>query len=56
MPTPGKYGLWMLKINSVGITIAAIIKFVKASAAEAELAALFISTCKMVPHWQTLIT
>jgi hypothetical protein len=37
------------------LTIATIIKFVMASAAEAKLAALFIATCKMVPHQQTLI-
>jgi hypothetical protein len=37
------------------LTIATIIKFVMALAAEAELAALFIATRKMVPHWQTLI-
>ncbi len=37
------------------LTIATIIKFVIASAAKAELAALFISSRKMVPHQQTLI-
>ncbi len=46
-PTPG--------FNGTVLTIATIIKFVMASAAEAELAALFIAACKMVPHWQTLI-
>ena len=35
--------------------IATIIKFVMTLAAEAELAALFITARKMVPHWQTLI-
>jgi hypothetical protein len=37
------------------LTIATIIKFVMALAAEAELAALFIAAHKMVPHRQTLI-
>ena len=37
------------------LTIATIIKFVMASAAKAELAALFITARKMVPHRQTLI-
>jgi hypothetical protein len=41
--------------NGVVLTIATIIKFVMASAAKAELAALFIAACKMVPHLQTLI-
>jgi hypothetical protein len=38
------------RFNSVALTIATIIKFVMALAAEAKLAALFISACKMVPH------
>jgi hypothetical protein len=42
-------------LNNAVSTIATIIKFVMALAAEAELAALFIAACKMVPHWQTLI-
>jgi hypothetical protein len=37
------------------LSIARIIKFVMASAAESELAALFITTCEMIPHRQTLI-
>ncbi len=36
------------------LTIATIIKFAMALAAEAKLAALFIATRKMVPHLQTL--
>jgi hypothetical protein len=43
------------RFNSTVITIATIIKFVMASAAEAELAALFIAAHKMVSHRQTLI-
>ncbi len=41
--------------NGTVLTIATIIKFVMALAVEAELAALFITACKMVPHRQTLI-
>ncbi len=41
--------------NGAVLTIATIIKFVMALAAEAELAALFIVAHKMVPHRQTLI-
>jgi len=37
------------------LSIAQIIKFVMASAAESELAALFITTHEMIPHRQTLI-
>jgi hypothetical protein len=37
------------------LTIATIIKFVMALAAEADLAALFIAAHEMVPHRQTLI-
>jgi hypothetical protein len=37
------------------LSIAQIIKFVMASAAESELAALFITACEMIPHRQTLI-
>jgi hypothetical protein len=43
------------RFNGTVLTIATIIKFVMASAAKAELAALFIAARKMVPHWQTLI-
>ena len=38
------------RFNGAVLTIATIIKFVMASAAEAELAALFIAARKMVPH------
>jgi hypothetical protein len=41
--------------NGAVLTIATIIKFVMALAAKAELAALFIAACKIVPHWLTLI-
>jgi hypothetical protein len=44
-----------IKVISVGTTMATIIKFVMALAAEADFAALFISTRKMVPHRQTFI-
>jgi len=37
------------------LSIAQIIKFVMASAAKSELAALFITARKMIPHRQTLI-
>jgi hypothetical protein len=43
------------RFNGVVITIATIIKFVMVSAAEDELAALFIAACEMVPHRQTFI-
>jgi hypothetical protein len=36
------------------LSIAQITKFVMASAAEAELAALFITAREMIPHRQTL--
>jgi hypothetical protein len=41
--------------NGAVLTIATIIKFGMALAAEAELAALFIAAREMVPHRQTLI-
>jgi hypothetical protein len=41
--------------NSAVLSIAQIIKFVMASAAESELAALFITAHEMIPHHQTLI-
>ncbi len=41
--------------NGVILSIAKIIKFVMASAAESELAALFVTAREMIPHWQTLI-
>ena len=43
------------RFNGAILTIAQIIKFVMASAAEAELAALFITAREMVPLRQTLI-
>jgi hypothetical protein len=43
------------RFNVTVLTIATIIKFVMASVAEAELAALLIATREMVPHQQTLI-
>jgi hypothetical protein len=43
------------RFNGAVLLIASIIKFVLALAAEAELAALYIVTRKMVPHRQTLI-
>jgi hypothetical protein len=41
--------------NGAVLTIATIIKFVMASAVEAELAALFVAAREMVPHQQTII-
>jgi hypothetical protein len=46
-PSPG--------FNGAVLTIATIIKFVMALAAEAKIAALFIAAREMVPHQQTLI-
>jgi hypothetical protein len=43
------------RFNGAVLSIAQIIKFVMASAAESKLAALFIMTCEMIPHHQTLI-
>ena len=43
------------RFNGAILSIAQIIKFVMASAAEAELAALFITAREMIPHRQTLI-
>ncbi len=43
------------RFNGAVLAIAQIIKFVMASAAEAELAALFITAREMIPHRQTLI-
>jgi hypothetical protein len=45
----------MPRFNGAVLTIATIIKFVTALAAEAELAALFIAAREMVPHRKTLI-
>jgi uncharacterized protein (DUF305 family) len=41
--------------NGAVLSIAQIIKFVMASAAESELDALFITAREMIPHHQTLI-
>jgi hypothetical protein len=41
--------------NGAALSIAQIIKFVMAFAAESKLAALFITACEMIPHSQTLI-
>ncbi len=43
------------RFNGAVLSIAQIIKFVMASAAESELAALFITSRKMIPHRQSLI-
>ena len=43
------------RFNGAVLSIAQIIKFVMASAAESELAALFITAPEMIPHRQTLI-
>jgi hypothetical protein len=43
------------RFNGAVLSIAQIIKFVMASAAESELAALFITAREMIPHCQTLI-
>jgi hypothetical protein len=43
------------RFNGAVLSIAHIIKFVMASAAEAELAALFVTAREMIPHRQTLI-
>ncbi len=41
--------------NGAVLSISQIIKFVMTSAAESELAALFVTTREMIPHRQTLI-
>jgi hypothetical protein len=43
------------RFNGAVLSIAQIIKFVMASVAESELAALFITAHKMIPHRQSLI-
>jgi hypothetical protein len=43
------------QFNGAVLSIAQFIKFVMASAAESELAALFITAREMIPHRQTLI-
>jgi hypothetical protein len=45
-----------LRFNDAILSIAQIIKFVMASAAESELAALFVTAREMIPHRQTLIS
>ncbi len=44
------------RFNGPLLSIAQIIKFVMASAAESELAALFVTAREMIPHRKTLIT
>ncbi len=43
------------RFNGAILSIVQIIKFVMASAAKAELAALFVTAREMIPHRQTLI-
>jgi len=43
------------RFNGAILSIAQIIKFVMASAAKSELAALFVTAREMIPHRQTLI-
>jgi len=43
------------RFNGAILSIAQIIKFVMASASEAEITALFITAGEMIPHHQTLI-
>jgi hypothetical protein len=43
------------RFNGAVLSIAQIIKFVMASAAQSELAALFVTAREMIPHRQTLI-
>ena len=43
------------RFNGAVVSIAQIIKFVMASAAKSELAALFVTAREMIPHHQTLI-
>jgi hypothetical protein len=43
------------RFNGAILSIAQIIKFVMASAAESELAVLFVTAREMIPHRQTLI-
>jgi len=43
------------RFNGAILSIAQIIKFVMASAAKSELAALFVMAREMIPHMQTLI-
>jgi hypothetical protein len=45
-----------LQFNGAVLSIAQIIKFVMASAAKSELAALFVTAREMIPHRQTLIS
>jgi hypothetical protein len=43
------------RVNGAILSIAQIIKFVMTSAAESELATLFVTAREMIPHRQTLI-
>jgi hypothetical protein len=43
------------RFNRAILSIAQIIKFIMASVAELELAALFVMACEMIPHHQILI-
>ena len=43
------------RFNGAILSIAQIIKFVMASSAKSELAALFVMAREMIPHWQTLM-
>ncbi len=43
------------RLNGAVLSISQIIKFVMASAAKSELAALFVTAREMIPHRQTLI-
>ncbi len=45
-----------LRFNGAVLLIAQIIKFIMASAAKSELAALFVTTREMIPHRQILIS
>ncbi len=45
-----------LQFNDAVLSISQIIKFVMASAAKSELAALFVTAREMIPHRQTLIS
>jgi hypothetical protein len=47
---------WFLWFNGAILSIAQILKFVVALAAESECAALFITAREMIPHRQTLIS
>jgi hypothetical protein len=44
------------RVNGAILSIAQIFKFIMASAAKSELAALFVMAREMIPHRQTLIS